>query len=118
MAAKRQRVAKIVHPMTAEEIAVIKDRIGAALHDDPVLAAKFDGFIDEWSSVQKASAEKDLRLSQLRRSLFLAMGIVPSSEKQKSTEPKVPGARKGAKPRGLEEKLGQDLQKARQRAAY
>lgn len=115
---KKQRVVASIHSITTEEVALIRQRIGASLQDNSDLATRFDALMGSWDAVQKAYAAKDLRLSQLRRSLLLAMGILPSSEKQRPSEPKTPGSRKGAKPRSIEEKLSHDLSKARQRSSH
>lgn len=118
MGQKKQRVTASIHPITTEEVALIRERVGVALRDNGALAARFDAFMSSWDAVQKASAAKDLRLSQLRRSLLLAMGVLPSSEKQKPSESKAPGSRKGAKPRSIEEKIENDLLKALTRSQY
>jgi hypothetical protein len=117
MALKKRRATN-TRPITTEEIELLRQRVGAALLGDSDLAQRFDSLLSDWVAVQKAAADKDLRLSQIRRSLLLAMGILPSSEKQQSSGSRGPEPKKGKNPRTLEEKLAQDLDKARRRSTY
>jgi hypothetical protein len=118
MAQEKQKELNFIQPITSKEIELIRQRVGSSLKDNSELALKFDAMLKDWEAAQKAAADKDVRLSKLRRSLLLAMGILPSSEKQKSGEPKAPGPKKGKNPLSIEEKLAQDLDKARERSAY
>lgn len=118
MAQKKRQARAGVTPITAAEVDLIRQRISPLLKDHDDLAQKFDTLLENWNAAQKASIEKDVRLYKIRRTLLLAMGILPSSEKQSSSEPTPPGSKKGEKPRSALEKLIINLEKARQRAKY
>lgn len=114
----KKRRATNNRPITTEEIELLRQRVGTALLGDSDLAQRFDSLLNDWVAVQKAAADKDLRLSQIRRSLLLAMGILPSSEKQQSSGSRGPEPKKGKNWRTLEEKLVQNLDKASRRSNY
>jgi hypothetical protein len=118
MAQANKKLDANIRPITAEEIELISQRISSILQDDKDLAQRFDVLLKYWNDARKASTEKDRRLFKLRRHLLLAMGILPSSEKQRSSVLKAPGYDKKKSPREIAEKLAYNLLKARERSTY